>query len=101
MTDRRRVNLDERGRGGAEKRRGEAPSLKPTYVEELEARTRAAEQKASDVQSRFEQLRAELAARDGRDAPASEPRGRRARAAREGGVRRGAAARRGQPSARD
>jgi molecular chaperone GrpE len=38
----------------------EAPSLKPTYVEELEARTRAAEQKAADVQARFEQVRAQL-----------------------------------------
>jgi molecular chaperone GrpE len=34
--------------------------LKPTYVEELEARTRAAEQKALDVQARFEQVRAQL-----------------------------------------
>src|ERR687894_390652 len=38
----------------------EPASLKPKYVEELEARTRAAEQKAQDVQSRFEQVRAEL-----------------------------------------
>jgi molecular chaperone GrpE len=36
------------------------PNLKPSYVEELEARTRFAEQKMSDVQSRFEQVRAEL-----------------------------------------
>ena len=34
--------------------------LKPKYVEELEERTRAAEQKALDVQSRFDQVRAEL-----------------------------------------
>jgi molecular chaperone GrpE len=34
--------------------------LKPTYVEQLEARTREAEQKVADVQSRFEQLRAQL-----------------------------------------
>jgi molecular chaperone GrpE len=34
--------------------------LKPSYVEELEARTRAAEQKAADVQARFEQVRSEL-----------------------------------------
>ncbi|HMF57161.1 MAG TPA: nucleotide exchange factor GrpE [Pyrinomonadaceae bacterium] len=60
--DRRRINLDElsgEGRndsGAAE----EAPSLKPSYVEELEARARAAEQKVADVQSRFEQLRAQL-----------------------------------------
>jgi molecular chaperone GrpE len=37
-----------------------APSLKPKYVEELEARTHAAEQVAKDVQARFEQVRAEL-----------------------------------------
>ena len=66
VTDRRRINLDqiadeennllreEEGVGD------EAPSLKPTYVEELEARTRAAEQKVLDVQSRFEQLRREM-----------------------------------------
>jgi molecular chaperone GrpE len=34
--------------------------LKPKYVEELEARTRVAEQAAKDVQARFEQVRAEL-----------------------------------------
>jgi molecular chaperone GrpE len=34
--------------------------LKPKYVEELEARTRAAEQTTKDVQARFEQVRAEL-----------------------------------------
>jgi molecular chaperone GrpE len=38
----------------------ESPSLKPSYVEELEARTRVAEQKTADVQARFEQVRAEL-----------------------------------------
>ncbi|HYO99432.1 MAG TPA: nucleotide exchange factor GrpE [Pyrinomonadaceae bacterium] len=61
VTDRRRVSLDDseegvkvQGEGGA------SPSLKPKYVEELEARTRAAEQSAQDVQSRFEQVRAEL-----------------------------------------
>jgi molecular chaperone GrpE len=36
------------------------PSLKPTYVEELEARTRAAEQKIAEVQARFDQLRQQL-----------------------------------------
>lgn len=59
VTDRRRVTLD----GAAEGESGEssdAPSLKPKYVEELEARTRAAEQKAQDVQARFEQVRAQL-----------------------------------------
>ncbi|HEX8476539.1 MAG TPA: nucleotide exchange factor GrpE [Pyrinomonadaceae bacterium] len=59
--DRRRIRLDDTGEvlgsvGGEQ----ESSSLKPSYVEELEARTRAAEQKALDVQSRFEQLRAEL-----------------------------------------
>ena len=38
----------------------EAPNLKPSYVEELEARTKAAEQKTLEVQSRFEQLRKQL-----------------------------------------
>jgi molecular chaperone GrpE len=58
VTDRRRINLD--GETNAEAAADEAPSLKPRYVEELEARTRAAEQKVADVQSRFEQLRAAL-----------------------------------------
>jgi molecular chaperone GrpE len=61
VNDRRRINLDADAPGGGESEAGDdAPSLKPTYVEELEARTRAAEQKASDVQTRFEQVRAEL-----------------------------------------
>lgn len=67
VTDRRRFNLDEQeGSGGGAAAAGaaesgaEAPALKPTYVEELEARTRAAEQKAQDVQARFEQVRSEL-----------------------------------------
>ena len=38
----------------------ESPNLKPSYVEELEARVRAAEQKTLEVNSRFEQLRAQL-----------------------------------------
>jgi molecular chaperone GrpE len=56
VTDRRRINIDGEAEAGAE----EAPSLKPSYVEELEARTRAAEQQVADVQSRFEQLRAQM-----------------------------------------
>ena len=58
VNDRRRVGRDDAGTQAE----GEAaePSLKPSYVEELEARTRAAEQKAADVQARFEQVRAEL-----------------------------------------
>jgi len=61
VNDRRRINLDADAPAGGESGAGDdAPSLKPTYVEELEARTRAAEQKAADVQTRFEQVRAEL-----------------------------------------
>jgi len=61
VTDRRRINLDELDEGLDEAvAQSEAPSLKPSYVEELESRTRAAEQKVADVQSRFEQLRAQL-----------------------------------------
>ena len=64
VTDRRRVRFwdaapegdDAETTAAAE----EPASLKPKYVEELEARARAAEQKAQDVQSRFEQVRAEL-----------------------------------------
>lgn len=61
VTDRRRVNLDQETSDGAGVEAGApSPSLKPSYVEQLEERTRAAEQKLSDVQSRFEQLRAAL-----------------------------------------
>ena len=60
VNDRRRVRLGEEAEGGEEQGASESPSLKPSYVEELEARARAAEQKAADVQSRFEQVRAEL-----------------------------------------
>jgi molecular chaperone GrpE len=61
VNDRRRIRLDEESEpGSAEESASEPSSLKPFFVEELEARTRAAEQKASDVQSRFEQVRADL-----------------------------------------
>ena len=61
VVDRRRVRTDESGEEvTVQEGAAEAPSLKPTYVEELEARTRAAEQKALDVQARFEQVRAQL-----------------------------------------
>jgi molecular chaperone GrpE len=60
VVDRRRVSLDESGGDVRVQAEASAPSLKPTYVEELEARTRAAEQKALDVQARFEQVRAQL-----------------------------------------
>jgi molecular chaperone GrpE len=59
VRDRRRVNLDDEG-GAHAAEPSEGPSLKPSYVEELEARTRAAEQKVADVQARFEQVRVEL-----------------------------------------
>lgn len=58
VTDRRRINPDAETADAAKE--SEASSLKPTYVEQLEERTRAAEQKLSDVQARFEQLRAQL-----------------------------------------
>ena len=59
VTDRRRVYLDN---DGAEQINAEAeqPSLKPTYVEELEARTKAAERQVQEVQARFDQLRQQL-----------------------------------------
>jgi len=59
VTDRRRIYLDpdntERTNEEAEQ-----PNLKPSYVEELEARTKAAEQKVAEVQARFDQLRQQL-----------------------------------------
>jgi molecular chaperone GrpE len=61
VNDRRRFSAEPEASAGDESEAVEdAPSLKPKYVEELEARTRAAEQKASDVQARFEQVRSEL-----------------------------------------
>ena len=59
VTDRRRVYLDDESneRVNAE---GEQPNLKPSYVEELEARTKAAERQVQEVQSRFDQLRQQL-----------------------------------------
>jgi molecular chaperone GrpE len=59
VTDRRRVTLDD-AVDDVPVVSDDVPSLKPKYVEELEARTRAAEQKAQDVQARFEQVRAQL-----------------------------------------
>jgi molecular chaperone GrpE len=59
VTDRRRVYLDA---DGAERTNEavEPPNLKPSYVEELEQRTRAAEKQVQEVQARFEQLRQQL-----------------------------------------
>jgi molecular chaperone GrpE len=58
VNDRRRINLSGEAEGGGEA--AEEPRLKPSYVEKLEADVRAAEQRAADVQARFEQARAEL-----------------------------------------
>ena len=58
VTDRRRVYLD--SDRPAESSQVETPNLKPSYVEELEERTRAAEKLAQEVQSRFDQLRSKL-----------------------------------------
>jgi molecular chaperone GrpE len=60
VNDRRRIRLGEEEEGGEQPAAEETPSLKPSYVEELEARTREAEQKVADVQARFEQVRSEL-----------------------------------------
>ena len=57
VTDRRRVYLPDNETNGPPV---SAPSLKPKYVEELEGRLRAAEQKLLEVQSRFDELRAQL-----------------------------------------
>jgi len=58
VTDRRRVYLDDEG--SEQVKTEEQPSLKPKYVEELEARTVAAEKQVQDVQARFDQLRQQL-----------------------------------------
>jgi molecular chaperone GrpE len=59
VTDRRRIRLD--GEDDATTNtQAEAPNFKPSYVEELETRTKAAEQKMLEVQSRFDQVRAQL-----------------------------------------
>jgi molecular chaperone GrpE len=59
VTDRRRVYLDNEGTERVNTET-EQPSLKPKYVEELEARTKAAEKQVQEVQSRFDQLRQQL-----------------------------------------
>lgn len=59
VTDRRRILLDD-DENADRNPEAEAPNLKPSYVEELEARTNAAEQKLLEVQSRFDQLRKQL-----------------------------------------
>ncbi len=59
VTDRRRVYLDQENEEptGTEI---EQPNLKPSYVEELEARTIAAEKQVQEVQARFDQVRLQL-----------------------------------------
>jgi molecular chaperone GrpE len=59
VTDKRRIYLDPEGTERVNEE-AEAPNLKPKYVEELEARTQAAEKQVQDVQARFEQLRQQL-----------------------------------------
>lgn len=59
VTDRRRIRLDPEGTEHVNEE-VESPNLKPKYVEELEARTQAAERQVHDVQARFEQLRERL-----------------------------------------
>ncbi|MFN2491729.1 MAG: nucleotide exchange factor GrpE [Pyrinomonadaceae bacterium] len=59
VTDRRRIQLEDSG-DRAPEASPESPNLRPTYVEELETRTKAAEQKALEVQVRFEELRKQL-----------------------------------------
>jgi molecular chaperone GrpE len=59
VTDRRRIQLDD-DEDSDRNPVVESPSLKPSYVEELETRTKAAEQKTQEVQARFEQLRKQL-----------------------------------------
>jgi molecular chaperone GrpE len=58
VTDRRRIYLDDDN--AEQSSEIEQPSLKPSYVEELEARTKAAEKQVQEVQSRFDQLRQQL-----------------------------------------
>ena len=58
VTDRRRISLD--GETDRNDVNDNSPSLKPSYVEELEQRTKAAEQKLVEVQTRFEQIRNQL-----------------------------------------
>ena len=60
VTDRRRIQLDDSGDSDTSAAAADVPNLKPSYVEELETRTRAAEQKVQEVQARFEQLRKQL-----------------------------------------
>jgi molecular chaperone GrpE len=59
VTDRRRVYLNDEAAENVNTET-EQPNLKPSYVEELEARTKAAEKQVQEVQARFDQLRQQL-----------------------------------------
>ncbi len=59
VTDRRRINLND-DTGERVNEEIEQPNLKPSYVEELESRTKAAERQVQEVQARFDQLRQQL-----------------------------------------
>jgi molecular chaperone GrpE len=59
VTDRRRIQLDDDEDADRDSV-VEPPNLRPSFVEELEMRTKAAEQKTQEVQARFEQLRKQL-----------------------------------------
>ena len=59
VTDRRRVYLDQDGTEHVSEE-VEQPNLKPSYVEELESRTKAAERQVLEVQARLDQMRQQL-----------------------------------------
>jgi molecular chaperone GrpE len=59
VTDRRRIYLDPEGTDHVNED-AQQPNLKPSYVEELELRAKAAEKHAQEIQQRFEQLRSQL-----------------------------------------
>jgi molecular chaperone GrpE len=59
VTDRRRRYLDQDGTAEQDATT-EKPNLRPSYVEDLELRTKAAEKLAQEVQSRFQELRSQL-----------------------------------------
>ena len=75
VTDRRRRYMDQ-DLASEPDSPTEKPNLKPSYVEELEARTRAAEKLAQEVQSRFQQLALSAPTRNGRNSPTLESGGR-------------------------
>lgn len=58
VTDRRRIYLNDENNPSSSDI--EQPNLKPSYVEELETRTKAAEKQIQEVQSRFDQLKHQL-----------------------------------------